>query len=169
MRRASGAGIMTDPDPNAVNMALLTQLFKGAMGFQGIPVSRLPKFKGPPYAAGDLSFLEWLEEFEGIIAQYDLEDKAKARALINHLTGPAKEEIACLEESEREKFDEVVSSLNLCFGTYESLQSLSSLFHNRKQQESENLSDYSRSLKRLYTKMETSALSKEESTGQTTC
>lgn len=147
-----------------MDMAMMAQFFKHAMGFQGIPVSCLPKFRGPPLAAGDMSFIEWLEEFEGIIDLYDLTNKEKARALVNHLAGAAKEEVACLEESHRTNYNKVVEVLKLCFGSYETVQTLSSQFHNRNQLESETLSDFSRALKRIYSKMEMAAQTEEEST-----
>ncbi|PIK36702.1 hypothetical protein BSL78_26474 [Apostichopus japonicus] len=156
-----------DPDNiegvNPADLTLMAQFFKKAMGFQSIPPGRLSKFRGPPYRAGELSFLEWLEEFETVAEQFELPDGEKTRVLIDHLVGAAKEEVACMEEVERKSYTKVVSVLKLCFGAHESVQSLSNSFHNRSQHEGENLSDFSRALKRLYSKMEMAAATQKDS------
>lgn len=76
--------------------------------------------------------------------------------------GAAKEEILCLSENQRAQYKEVVGALQLSFGSSETVQSLSSAFHSRTQQEGESLADFSRALLRLYGKMEAMAPSPEE-------
>ena len=71
-----------DPDPNQdvnqATLALMAQCSKKAMGFQGILQGRLSKFRGPPYRAGELSFLEWLEEFDTVVEPFELSTNEKA-------------------------------------------------------------------------------------------
>ena len=145
------------------DMAMMAQFFQKALSFQGIPKGRLAKFTGPPYRAGELSLLEWLEEFEEIVAPHKPTAEEKARQLIEHLGGAAKEEVKCMSEGERKDYGKIVKALKTCFGAYESIQTLSSSFHNRAQQENESLSDFSRALKRLYSKMEMAAPTEEDS------
>lgn len=59
----------------------------------------------------------------------------RARQPIEHLGCAAKEEVKCLTEPERKSYQSVVVSLKMCFGAHETVQTLSSNFHNRKQQE----------------------------------
>lgn len=47
----------------------MTQFFKRAMGFQGIPPGRLPKFHGNAERPCERSLREWLEDFEQIVAK----------------------------------------------------------------------------------------------------
>lgn len=143
--------------PQSMDMAMMTQFFRKAMGFQGIPPNRLVKFKGSPRRPGDLSLLEWLDEFNEAVESYSLTDKEKAKALIDHLTEAAKEEILCLSEEGRSKSTDVINALKLCFGTDETVKSLSSTFYNSVQREGESLMDFSRSLLRLYSRMEATA------------
>lgn len=144
------------------DMDKMTQFFRKVMGFQGIPTSRLAKFKGTPRKPGDPSLLEWLGEFEAAIESYDLSDKEKAKAIVDHLIGAAKEEAMCLPEDKRNKYSEVKDALKLCFGNEESMKSLSSAFYNSNQGEKETLSDFSRSLLRLYGRMEAAALTQQD-------
>ncbi|PIK40530.1 hypothetical protein BSL78_22616 [Apostichopus japonicus] len=153
---ASGA------QPSQADLAMMSQFFRRAMSFQGIPHGRLQKFTGPPYRAGELSLLEWLEEFETIVSPFNPTGEEKARQLIEHLGGAAKEEVKCMGETERNDYDEIVAALKMCFGAHESVQSLRGSFHNRVQQEQESLSDFSRALKRLYSKMEMAAPTDKE-------
>ena len=53
------------------------------------PGVKLGKFRGSPRSASDLSMNEWLEDFESYATRYELQFKAKAQALVEHLTGPA--------------------------------------------------------------------------------
>lgn len=140
----------------------MSQFFKRAMGFHGIPQGRLTKFKGEPTRPGELSFSEWLNEFEQIVEPFDLEDKEKARALVDHLVGSAREEVMCLSDKNRSDYSEVKKALELCFSVSGTAQSASVEFHNRRQGERESLADFSRSLIRLYNKMETTAPTQEE-------
>ena len=94
--------------------------------------------------------------------QQKLSDSEKSRLLLDHLTGPAREEVLCLPDDERRKYAKVVSALKLCFGSQDNTQSLSSQFHNRVQQEGESLRDFSRALLRTYNKMEKAAETEEQ-------
>ncbi|XP_063970615.1 uncharacterized protein LOC135157744 [Lytechinus pictus] len=139
------------------NMDVLSQFFRRSIGLQSILQSNLPKFRGMPHHADDMSLSEWLEEFNGVTANQNMEMSSKARLLLDHLSGPAREEIMCLSESKRQDFDEIVSRLKLCFGYQETTQTLSSQFHNRIQRDGESLCDFSRALIRTYNKMEKAA------------
>ncbi|PIK39249.1 hypothetical protein BSL78_23909 [Apostichopus japonicus] len=123
---------------------------------------RLTKFKGEPTRPGELSFSEWLSEFEQIVEPFDLEDKEKARALVDHLVGSAREEVMCLSDKNRSDYSEVKKALELYFSVSGTAQSASVEFHNRRQGERESLADFSRSLIRLHNKMETTAPMQEE-------
>ena len=136
---------------------IMVQFFRRSMGLQGITQSRLSKFKGLPENVGDPLLQERLEEFEDVTAQFSLSSTDKARLLLDHLAGAAREEVMCLPDEKRHNFDEVVSSLKLCFGYQETTQTLSSQFHSRRQQEGESLCDFSRALLRTYCRMVKSA------------
>ncbi|XP_071501075.1 modulator of apoptosis 1-like [Diadema antillarum] len=147
----------TDSTTRPSDVDLLGQLLRRSIGLQSVTQSRLTKFHGTPLQPGDLSFSEWLEEFEEVTARQRLSDNEKTRLLVDHLTGPAREEIRCLPEEKRHQYSEVVSALQLCFGFKENTQSLSSQFHNRVQRDGESLCDFSRALLRTYGKMEKAA------------
>ena len=138
-------------------MDMMSQFFRRSIGLQSILQSNLPKFRGLPQHASDVSLSEWLEEFNEITAHHNMEMSSKARLLVDHLAGPAREEILCLSESKRGDIDEIVGCLKLCFGYQETTQTLSSKFHNRVQKEGESLCDFSRVLLRTYNKMEKAA------------
>ncbi|XP_072163177.1 uncharacterized protein [Diadema setosum] len=140
----------------------MAQLFKQVVGLTGIPMGRLSKFRGPPYRSGEPSLTEWIEEFEEATGSLDLSEDRKARVLIDYLAGPAREEVMCLPETERLKPDSIKEALRLCFGQDETFQSLSSAFHARKQKDGESLSEFSRSLLRMYGRMEAAADTKGE-------
>ena len=149
---------MTDPEEPAStsrtasqgDFEAMTQFFKRAMGFQGIPAGRLPKFHGITGRPGERSLREWIEEFEQLVSPLGMSDKEKARVLVEHLAGVAKEEVMCLSSEQRESVEEVLEALELCFTSTETVQSLTTAFHNRKQGDRETLADFSRALMRLY-------------------
>ncbi|KAJ8023116.1 hypothetical protein HOLleu_38204 [Holothuria leucospilota] len=122
----------------------MTQFFKRAMGFQGIPPGWLPKFHENAERPGERSLREWLEDFEHIVAPLDMTDKEKARVMVEHLTGSAKEEIMCLPTGKRDSVKEIKKVLKL------------------RQEEQETLADFSRALMRLYGKMEAMSPCAEE-------
>ena len=148
---------MTTPSGQSLDADMMTQFFRRSMGLQGISQSHLSKFKGLPESVNDLSLPEWFEEFDELTAQFNLSSTEKARLLLDHLAGAAREEVMCLQDDKRHDFDEVVSTLKLCFGYQETTQTLSSKFHNRQQQEGESLCDFSRALLRTYCRMMKSA------------
>ena len=53
---------------------------------------------------GDLSLPEWFEEFEQLTAQFNLSSTEKARLLLDHLAGAAREEVMCLQDDKRHDF-----------------------------------------------------------------
>lgn len=132
------------------------------MGFQGIPPNRLPKFSGAPQRPGDPTLSEWLEDFKEAVRGFNLSDRERAKTLIEHLTGPAREEVLCLSERERQNFQTVIDALHLCFGAEDTPQSLGTMFHNAFQREGESLADFSRHLMRLYSRMEAAAPTQED-------
>lgn len=134
-----------------------SEFFRKAMGFHGIPQGRLAKFRGAPTRPRELTLAEWLDEFNQVVAPYQLTDREKVQVLVDHLGGDAKEEVMCLPEASRLKYEEVVKALQLCFKTTETLQTLNGCFHTRIQGEGESLTDFSWALMRLYGKMEAAA------------
>lgn len=131
----------------------MIHFFKRAMGFQGIPPGRLPKFHGTAERPGERNFREWLEDFEQIVAPLNITEKEKVRVMLEHLARSA-EEIMGLPTGKRDSVTEIKKILELCFTVMENLQSLTTAFHNRKQGEQETLADFSGALMRLYGKME---------------
>ena len=132
-------------DPQQVDMAMMTEFFRKAMGFQGIPQNKLSKYRGSPRRPGDPSLQEWLDDFNEVVTTYDLSAKDQCKALVDHLVGPAREEVMCLSPESREKVKDIEDCLKLCFGSEESVKSLSSAFYNSVQGEGESLAEYSRS------------------------
>ena len=91
-----------------------------------------------------------------------LVDEARINALVDHLGGAAKEEVLCASEATRASFSELNKLLRKRFGQAESMHSLSQAFNDRARQEGESLADYSRSLMRLYSRLEKSAQAVED-------
>lgn len=83
-----------------------------------------------------MTLREWLDEFGQIASPYKLEETAKMRALFDHLTGTAKDEVMCLLDSKR--YEE---SFLLYFIQTKTVQSISSTFHNSVQETGESLAD----------------------------
>ena len=148
----------TQEGQGSSEMDTLAQFFRRSLGLQSITQSRLPKFRGLPQHAGDLTLSEWLEEFGEITACNKVVGEEKARLLMDHLTGSAREEIMCLDDKKRRDFDEIVNCLQLCFGFQETTQTLSCQFYNRLQRDGESLGDFSR----MYNKMEKAAVTEDE-------
>lgn len=69
----------------------MAQLFCQALRFHGIPPNKLVKFRGTPQQVSDLTLTEWLDEFKEAVSGYELTEKQKAKALIDHLAGPPRE------------------------------------------------------------------------------
>ena len=147
---------------SSADMDSLAHFFKHSLGLQSIVQSHLPKFRGLPQHAGDLSLSEWLDEFGEITTRHSIEGKEKARLLMDYLAGAAREEILCLSQEKRQDFQEMVTCLQLCFGYQETTQTLSCQFYNRVQRDGESLGDFSRALMRMYSKMEKAALTEAE-------
>lgn len=143
-------------------MEAMTQFFRRAMGFHGIPQGKLPKFSGESRRRGELTLREWLDEFDQLTEPLCLDDKAKARIMVDHLAGAAKDEVMCLPEEKRFNPTDVRKALQLCFTPAETVQSLSALFHNRFQEDGESLADFSRDLIRIYSRMEATAPTQED-------
>ena len=125
------------------------------------PPTKLAKFRGRPSSPGELHLREWLEEFGSYAAHYQLAGAAKARALIDHLGGAAKEEIQCQPEDIRKDYGKVVDVLTIQFARKDSLASLTQALHNRHQREGENLADFSRALMQLHHGMVRTASTEE--------
>ena len=156
---------MSDEESCAGDQAALdamSKFFKRALDIQGIPQGKLRKFRGVSSRGEEVSLTQWLEDFEEAIERYGLNEKEKARCLVAHLTGPAKEEIMCLSSEERSDYSRLLEALKLCFSGTEDMQILSQQFYNRVQKEGEALSEFSRVLKRLYGRMEEKAATEEE-------
>ena len=139
----------------------LTSVLQGLNVQKAPPPVKLSKYKGTPQVVGDLSLQEWLDNFESYARHYSLEGIAKAQSFIDHLTGAAKEEILCRDESVRKDCDKLIEILKSLFGAVETVQSLTAEFYNRKQLGTESLLDYSRALMRIYNKMEKAASTTE--------
>lgn len=117
------------------------------------PIAKLSKFTGIVSKPGDLTLKEWLQDLDTYCRNFELEGQPKALAIIDHLRGPAREEILCLTQQERENPATVIATLRERFATRETLNSLSNQFNSRNQLEGESLADYSRTLIRLYDRM----------------
>ena len=98
----------------------LTEVLKGLSVQQTppIPKVRLQKFRGPPKTPGEPSLKEWLEEFDTDGNCYKLTGKSKAQAVVDHLAGPAKEEVLCTGVEVKEDFEEIVRFLKSQFSPY---------------------------------------------------
>ena len=103
-----------------------------------------------------------MEEFGSYAAHYQLAGAAKARALIDHLGGAAKDEIQCQQEDIRKDYGKIVEILQTQFARKDSLASLTQALHNRHQREGENLADFSRALMQLHHGMAKTASADEK-------
>ena len=152
---------MSDPGSEEDKMEEFAEAMTGAVAnafknlrLGGVPPIKLSKFWGSIKKPGDLTLVEWLEDLDIYCRQLDLEGEARAAAILDHLKGPAREEILCLSSTERHDPELVIAVLKKHFGPPETLQALSSVFHARTQLEGESLRDFSRALIRLYDRME---------------
>ena len=140
----------------------LTTTLQGLSVHQSQPGVKLGKFRGTPRNSGDPSLSEWIDDFQSYASRYGLQGKDKARALLEHLTGPAKDELLCRGTSVREDHTKIIEVLKSLFGTPSSVSQLSASFHTRTQAEGESLADYSRELMRLYARIEDAGESEDD-------
>ena len=157
---------MSTGDQGAQAMAemlrALTTTLQGLSVQPARPGVKLGKFRGAPRGSGDLTLNEWLEEFENYATRYELQGKNKAQALLEHLTGPAKDEILCRGSSVRDDSSKIIEVMKSLFGTPASVSQLSANLHSRTQEEGESLADYSRELMRLYSRIEDAAVNDDD-------
>ena len=114
---------------------------------------RLSKFYGVPKKTGDPTLKEWLHEVDVYARQLGYDNTAKARTIVDHLAGAAREEILCFAVRERENLPTLLRILRESFQPPETVASLSAAFHARVQSDEENLTEFSRALMRLYGRM----------------
>ena len=126
------------------------------------PTVKLTRFCGHPGKPGDPNLTDWLNDIETYARQLGLSEKEKVDVAIDHLGGPAREEVLCCPKGERDNISKLTSLLTLRFGATESLQSLHATFYARRQLEGESLTEFSRSLIRIYDRIELAAGSKEQ-------
>ena len=131
----------------------LTTALQGLSVQKTPPPAKLTKFRGRPSSPAEPSLKEWLDDFASFATHYHLTGEAKARALLEHLGGAAKEEVQCQKEEIRKDFGKIVEVLQSLFAPRDSLASLTQALHNRTQREGENLADFSRALMQLHNKM----------------
>ena len=82
--------------------------------------------------------------------------------MIDHLGGKARDEVLCATAQVQADYDQLVDLMRRRFGPAETLPSLTQAFGVRVRQEGESLTDYSRALMRLYSRMERAAPSKDD-------
>ncbi|XP_041461804.1 uncharacterized protein K02A2.6-like [Lytechinus variegatus] len=153
-----GTGAGATPSTSLEDMiASMTGAFRSMSMARSMPSMKLPKFKGTPQKPGDLTVREWFDEFDEYCQYYQLSEREKAQVLVTHLSGPAKDEIMCMEASLRDDPTGLRRVLMTRFGLRESVQSLSSELHHRVQLDGESLADFSSVLIRLHDRMEAAA------------
>ena len=130
--------------------------------YQRAPTIKLSKFSGIPRRAGDPTLKEWFVDLETYARQLGLTDEEKVSAALDHLTGSAREEVLCCPLKDRNEFVKLRELLRLRFRSPETVQSLNYAFYSREQLEGESLTDFSRSIMRLYDRMETMATDPKE-------
>ena len=147
---------------DAANLIAETSAALSGLRLGPTPSVRLSKFCGHPQKVGDLIVNEWLDEVEVYSRQMGLVDEARVNALVDYLGGAAKKEVLCASETTRASFSELTNLLRKRFGPAESMHSLSRALNDRVGQEGESLADYSRSLMRLYSRLEKSVQTVED-------
>ena len=139
----------------------VSEALKG-LKLQPGPSIRLSKFYDKPHKVGDPTINEWLIDIDVYCRQFGLtDDDAKLGILVDYLAGNAREEYLCASETVKKDFKELVKLLRRRFGPGETSSSLSTAFSTRVQLENETLTDYSRALMRLYSRMKAAAPSTE--------
>ena len=138
----------------------LAETLAGA--FQNITVKRAPairltKFCGQPNRSSDPTVAGWLSELEAYLRPQNLCEKERVEVALDHLGGSAREEVLCTPEEERDTISKLAALLTLRFGAVDTLGSLNGTFYGRTQLEGETLAEFSRSLMRLYDRMESAA------------
>ena len=135
--------------------------FKNLRFQRSTPV-KFGKFSGRPKKSGDQTLKEWLDDLDTYTRQLDLSADEKLNVAIDHLAGEAKEEIRCCPQEDKDSIDKLLSILRLRFGAKETVQSLNCTFYSRCQLEGETFEEFSRSLIRLYDRMELASMDSEE-------
>ena len=123
------------------------------MKIQSLPSTKLSKFGGNPRKLGDPLLREWLVECEAYCRQMGLEGDAKAAALLDHLVGEAREEALCSPKADLSDYEKLISVLKKRFGPLETVNSLHNEFHQRVRSDGETLSEFTRDLIRIYSRM----------------
>lgn len=123
------------------------------------PVPKISKFSGI-VSTGEADFTEWSEAVNEYCDELGVDDRAKV--VLDHVSGPAKEEVLAIPNKERDNLATVLAALKLRFSVRETVSSLNSLFYTRSQSENEDLATYSASLMRIHNRIVNAAASGEE-------
>ena len=121
------------------------------------PAIRLNKFCGLSDRSSDPTVAGWLNELEAYLRPQNLSERERVEVALDHLGGSAREEVLCTPEGERDTISKLAALLTLRFGAVDTLGSLNGAFYGRTQMEGESLAEFSRSLMRLYDRMESVA------------
>ena len=149
----------------AKSQQALADTLAGAL--QGLQIKRAPsvklaKFCGRPGLPGEQTLLEWLNDLDAYTRQLGIPEHEKVEVALDHLGGPAKDEIKCCPPGDRDTMPKLTTLLKLRFGATESLQSLNNTFYGRVQLEGETLTEFSRSLMQIYDRMQAAAKPSEK-------
>lgn len=121
---------------------------------------KLSRFTGK-YSSGELLLSQWLEEVDIYCDQCDIPSSQKAKVILNHLDGDARQEVKCHSISS-DDLDSLINLLKRHFGSKETTQSLQKKFHERVQHEGESLDEFSRALMCMYDNVITVASKNEK-------
>ena len=111
---------------------------------------KLGKYYGRPSKPGDPTIIEWLEDAEVYLQQCRIPEVDRAKVVVHHLAGVARDEIKCHNENVTGDYAALKKLLRRQFGAEESVQALQKAFFERRQREDESLMDFSRSLMRMH-------------------
>ncbi|XP_033646368.1 uncharacterized protein LOC117305600 [Asterias rubens] len=111
---------------------------------------KLGKYYGRPSKPGDPTIIEWLEDAEVYLQQCRIPEVDRAKVVVHHLAGVARDEIKCHNENVTGDYAALKKLLRRQFGAEESVQALQKALFERRQREDESLMDFSRSLMRMH-------------------
>lgn len=111
----------------------------------------VPKFDGPE---GNLKYLEWKEQMQGLLDANNLTEPQKVKILIGALSGLPKRQINVLADDERDRVAKVFTVLDELYVKEVPVSVLRSLFFGCVQKPGQSVQAYALHLRELYRKLE---------------
>ena len=117
-----------------------------------VPRERGTKLAGRPKSERDPEVTEWAEDMRRLTK--DLSDAEGAQLVLDHLTGPARDEVRLCSPSERGKPESIISHVLKAYTCFETPSLRWQDFYSRRQRGGESVQEFSLQLMKLLRKVE---------------